>query len=139
MSKELVSLVIVAVAVIVVAAYPRRHAPAPTSTQAPVGTGLAIPDSYSDFSGQVVSINSQKLVIRTSSFDRQGKLNTKTYEVAVTDGTTLQESAAATQVIDPKAITLNDIKLNDQVVVFSDNNIATVSSFTATKLIRYHP
>lgn len=138
-SYELMGVVAVVILALLFAFIPRRHQPNRTGNSTSVTQAIAVPDSFFDFSGHVVSIQDHQVEITASSFDRQGKLTTTTYQVGINDKTQLEQSDSATRAQNMKPISLSDIKANDNVVVFSDANLATVTTFTATKLIRYQP
>jgi hypothetical protein len=117
------------VTVILIATQPKHQ----TVVQQTVYPG--IPDSFTDFSGTISAVNTSGLTVHFSGLNSRGVMVQKDYSVTTDPTTRYQEMNTTTGAVTSATFTASTLHPNDRVIVAAKDNIAGVTSFTATSII----
>lgn len=127
-------MVIVAV---IVGLVTRQHQPPPATTNHSKVTVTSTPLSYSNFIGQVKSIDGQRITVLFRGTDPEGRPMEKTYQVTIDQATELKTVQAGENTNAIGALVLADLQPESTVLIAGADNLADISAFTATKLFAY--
>ncbi|MEK7537703.1 MAG: hypothetical protein AAB619_01875, partial [Patescibacteria group bacterium] len=127
----------IVVMAVIVTLVTRPRPPAASVSGQPLTRLAGVPDSYSDFAGKIVSLDGTRLTVNFRGWGADGRLFDKIYLVQVDPATELQILDTVNGERQKRPLKLADLKPDDTVLVSGDGNLATQSSFTATKLYLY--
>lgn len=115
-----------------------RRRPTPTQTQTRSPIVVETPQSFTDFIGPVSAVTPAGLEIQMTIVGA-GAATIKTYRVAVDDRTAVQSAQYLPTGPSYKPLAVKDIKVGDRIQVFGSNNLAALTEFTATKILKILP
>lgn len=133
----LVSVTVVALAVVSWLLWPIPKASAPTEEKKSViATTISAPQEYTDFVGKVTAKNSIDRTLQVL-YILPGQDGSKTeidYTVTVTPQTIVQQQLTASTGVTEKALTFDRLQVNDRIHLYATKNLYLEHSFTPTKL-----
>ncbi len=107
----------------------------PTVTTRRTAPVVSTPKYFTDVYAYVRSVASDQAVVETTITDQDGSRHSRRYTVTISETTSLSQTSQ--NVNTPlEAISLTDLTVGDLVQVFSTENLATVETFAATRLIK---
>lgn len=110
---------------------PRRTIPQPTNTGS-----LITPVNYSDFYGQITAVTRATIVVSMTKSDAHGQLSTTSYTATINAATQLVGQRQTKQGLTTEPLALTDFHIGDPVQVFAGKNIATTTTFLATRILK---
>lgn len=126
---------VILVALIAVLLAPKPAPKTSNMSPAPKPGITSTPLVFSDFSGQVTKIDGSNLTVLFRGIGSDGQLVERSYQVIVDPTTKLQARSGTGSVATPSDIPLTEVKVDDQVYISGPGNLATVTSFTAQKIL----
>lgn len=113
--------------------YFSRTEPTPTATP---GIIAATPDEYRDFVGQLSAVNGSELIVNQTITRKDGSVIRRQLTVTIGDETELQTITIVNGQASAASLEPTDLKANDVLQVFSNENVADLDSFTAARIIK---
>lgn len=133
-----VSVAIAAVLIGVYAIFHSKPEKSPTNTIKRVEIAAVTPLSYTAISGKITALDLEKKTIQVDflHFDQSGKTSTKSYTVSISDTTSLQAVNQSVAEATTSPISLADLAIGNTVSAVSDIELANITAFTATTILR---
>ena len=103
----------------------------------PATTLASVPRAYTDFTGTITAIDGQRLTIHFTGYNDVGKLYERDYAVNLSPTTALLQMKSGANGSTTIPIAFDQLPVGTTVAVSGQDNLAQISEFTATKLIRY--
>ncbi len=114
----------------------RRPAITPNQNRSPIV--IETPQSFTDFIGPVTAVTAAGFNVQMTIISA-GSSTTKTYRVSLDRRTTVSSVRYLPAGPNYKPLAVKDIKVSDRVQVFGSENLAALTEFTATKLLKILP
>jgi hypothetical protein len=114
-----------------------QHTSTPTpETKGVVAETIAAPQSFTDFVGEITTINSETkhLSVVVGLPDAQGTVTPKTYDIAVGPTTILRQQATTKTGQSISSIKFSQFAVKQRVHVYSTADLHPISSFTPTSI-----
>jgi len=128
----LISLLVI---LVVIFNYPRPEAnPSLNKSRIPVAVTST---SFNDFIGQITAVTGQSLSVTMEQTATDGQVTTKQYQVSTDSSTTLLRTTPSAVTTAKETIAFSDLKPGDSVLVAGADNLANLTSFVATRIVKY--
>lgn len=93
--------------------------------------------SFNDFIGQITAVTGQSLSVTMEQTATDGQVTTKQYQVSTDSSTTLLRTTPSAVTTAKETIAFSDLKPGDSVLVAGADNLANLTSFVATRIVKY--
>ena len=114
----------------------RSERQTPTTQPTAQTATIPTPESYTDFVGKVTTIEGSTLAVAMTRSTDQGTMSVKTYTITIDQSTELRTVEVGSDDTRVSDLALTNVKPDDLVQVYANQNIAEVQEFTATRILK---